>query len=419
MRSSELLCCVTVSVFLLEICSAIDVKAQKERYVPDYTIYHNVSMLQMEITRIVQENPNYMKIDRQYKSRDKLSQLVLHVTNFTGSTKNQITRFTENSRLKILFSYGVHAREFLPTESLLFLLKNLTEGLKYPQGSSEEHFSRYVLSNMDIYIISMANPDGRRFIESTQNYCWRGTKTGVDLDRNFDWEYGKKGSSSNPQDEEYRGHNQFSEPECLAFTDLTEKVKFDLFMSFHSGIKHIYIPYADTESKKLKRRPHNVEDMLDLAMELAHSTKYTFQYGEAYKLNDYTADGTIFDFMAGIRKIPFSFTVELWGQKHTGSSCFDLFNPPSEELQEVLETIHPLYEKLFRYMINWKSAQVRHLSEPYTEEPSLTFSYVLVFVAAFFTLIICVTGKYRFHPRRRIVSLKSLSSSLATSFLKA
>ena len=60
---------------------------------------------------------------------------------------------------------------------------------------------------------------------------------------------------------------------------------------------------TDTKSKKIKRRPDNVEDMLDLAMELSHSTRYTFKYGEAYKLNDYTADGTIFDFMAGVRKV--------------------------------------------------------------------------------------------------------------------
>lgn len=30
-------------------------------------------------------------------------------------------------------------------------------------------------------------------------------------------------------------------------------------------------------------------------------------------------------------------------------------------LQEVLETIHPLYVQLFRYMIDWKSSQVRHI----------------------------------------------------------
>ena len=45
--------------------------------------------------------------------------------------------------------------------------------------------------------------------------------------------------------------------------------------------------------------------MLDLAMELAHCTKYTYKYGEANKLNDYTADGTIFDYMAGVRKVSF------------------------------------------------------------------------------------------------------------------
>jgi hypothetical protein len=31
---------------------------------------------------------------------------------------------------------------------------------------------------------------------------------------------------------------------------------------------------------------------------------------------------------------------------------------------------------------------------------------------------LCLTGKYRFPPRRRIVSLKSLSSSLTSSFIK-
>jgi hypothetical protein len=56
-------------------------------------------------------------------------EILIPITNFTGSTNNKITKFTENHRLKLLFAYGVHAREFLPTESLLYLLKNLTQGL--------------------------------------------------------------------------------------------------------------------------------------------------------------------------------------------------------------------------------------------------------------------------------------------------
>jgi hypothetical protein len=56
----------------------------------------------------------------------------------------------------------------------------------------------------------MMNPDGRKFVEKTGNYCWRGTSTGVDLNRNFDWNYGAKGSSSDITDEEYRGNAAFS-----------------------------------------------------------------------------------------------------------------------------------------------------------------------------------------------------------------
>ena len=43
------------------------------------------------------------------------------------------------------------------------------------------------------------------------NYCWRGTSTGVDLNRNFDWNFGgAHGSSRDPKDEEYRGAYAFS-----------------------------------------------------------------------------------------------------------------------------------------------------------------------------------------------------------------
>ena len=43
------------------------------------------------------------------------------------------------------------------------------------------------------------------------NYCWRGTKSGVDLNRNFDWNFGAShGSSRDPNDEEYRGAHAFS-----------------------------------------------------------------------------------------------------------------------------------------------------------------------------------------------------------------
>lgn len=56
----------------------------------------------------------------------------------------------------------------------------------------------------------------------------------------------------------------------------------------------------------------------------------------------------MFDYMAGVRRIPISLAVELWG---TGDGddkgCFDLFNPPSKDLATELARLRPLYDVLF------------------------------------------------------------------------
>ena len=60
---------------------------------------------------------------------------------------------------------------------------------------------------------------------------------------------------------------------------------------------------VDTVSKKTRSKPPNLSSMLDVADRMSHATSVRFTYGVAYQLNEYTADGTIFDFMAGKRKV--------------------------------------------------------------------------------------------------------------------
>ncbi|PVD25416.1 hypothetical protein C0Q70_13072 [Pomacea canaliculata] len=212
----------------------------------------------------------------------------------------------------------------------------------------------------------MANPDGRSYIESSQNFCWRGTSRGVDLNRNFDWQFAKSGSSNDPEDEEYRGPLPFSEPECNVYIHLTSLMHFDAFISFHSGIRRIYMPFADTASKTMRRIPYNNHHMEMLSTRLSSVTQYRFKFGKAYDLNLYPADGTIFDYMAGVQQIPFSLAVELWGnEEHTGLSCFDEFNPPSHNLQTEVEAIHPLYVELFSYLDFWKQQQTQNADSLY------------------------------------------------------
>ncbi|XP_048736117.2 carboxypeptidase A5-like isoform X2 [Ostrea edulis] len=263
--------------------------------------------------------------------------------------------------------------------------------------------------------------DGRHFVEQTQNYCWRGTSTGVDLDRNFGWEFGGKGSSSDPNDEEYRGEEAFSEPESKVFQDISADIAFDAFFSFHSGINHIYIPYSDTKSLQLKREPDNVQEMLSLASRLSRCSRYNYRYGTSHHLINYTADGTIFDYMAGIKKIPFSFTIELWGKQHHRPSCFDLFNPENRKLKEVVKSLHPLYINIIMYLSEWKSRNHQDLTNPNAEHPSLVLGYMLLGITIAVSLMVCLHRKWRNCPQlyhhHRIVSLKTLSSSFSAKNL--
>ena len=62
-------------------------------------------------------------------------------------------------------------------------------------------------------------------------------------------------------------------------------------------------PVPDSTSRAHNAKPANVEGMLSLAAQMAAAALKPFTFGVAYTLNDYTADGTVFDYMAGSRKV--------------------------------------------------------------------------------------------------------------------
>ena len=42
---------------------------------------------------------------------------------------------------------------------------------------------------------------------------------------------------------------------------------------------------------------------MDLAKKMAAATHNSFSYGVGYNINDYPADGAVFDYMAGVKKV--------------------------------------------------------------------------------------------------------------------
>ncbi|MGV7975675.1 MAG: Ig-like domain-containing protein [Anaerolineaceae bacterium] len=109
---------------------------------------------------------------------------------------------------------------------------------EYTTAETATRFAEYLLANYDtnpdvtwmldyheIHILLQTNPDGRKEAEAglswrkntNENYCGvTSTSRGADLNRNFSYQWGGAGSSSNPCDATYRGPSANSEPETQA-----------------------------------------------------------------------------------------------------------------------------------------------------------------------------------------------------------
>ena len=89
-----------------------------------------------------------------------------------------------------------------------------------------------MLDHNEIHIIPITNPDGR--IQAQKGVLWRKNNdnnhcpgrqwTGVDLNRNFPYEWGAPGSSSNTCSQTYRGPKAQSEPETQVVVEYLKKI---------------------------------------------------------------------------------------------------------------------------------------------------------------------------------------------------
>lgn len=99
--------------------------------------------------------------------------------------------------------------------------------------------------------------------------------------------------------------------------------------------------------------------------------------------------------------------------------CFDLFNPPSDKLEENLAKVHPLYEQLFGYLIEWKDKHVKNSLNIENDGPSLTLCFIMLGIVIVITIFASCNRRLpdwmRPHPQRKVISLKSLSSTLHVS----
>ncbi|HLG32838.1 MAG TPA: M14 family metallopeptidase, partial [Ignavibacteriaceae bacterium] len=137
------------------------------------------------------------------------------------------------------FDALVHAREPQSMATLMYFMWYLLENY----GSDPE--VTYLVNNREIYCVPCFNPDGYEYNRQTDpggGGMWRknrrnnGTCYGIDLNRNFSyqWGYDNIGSSPDPCDQTYRGTAAFSEPEAQAVRDMAILKNYGTHFNMHS-----------------------------------------------------------------------------------------------------------------------------------------------------------------------------------------
>jgi hypothetical protein len=161
-----------------------------------------------------------------------------------GSTQN---------RPAFLIQANQHAREWVTPMCAMFIIDRLCEG--YLVDPRLHH----IVDNVDLYIIPSVNPDGYVYSRTTEA-LWRKNRRdnpgttcdGVDLNRNWGYQWGLDGVGSSPDPcvETYRGAAAWSEPEIAGIKSLADSLaaqgRLRVWWDVHSDFQMYASPWQYT-----------------------------------------------------------------------------------------------------------------------------------------------------------------------------
>jgi g-D-glutamyl-meso-diaminopimelate peptidase len=125
----------------------------------------------------------------------------------------------------------------------------------YAGGDTMGFKGRQPLYGCSVTLLPLCNPDGVR-IALSGSPLWKANARGVDLNVNFDADWGKgKKNVFHAGPENYIGESPESEPETKALADFTRRIKPKAVAAFHSKGEVVYYRYRScaTLAKKVAR----------------------------------------------------------------------------------------------------------------------------------------------------------------------
>lgn len=263
--------------------------------------FHNFKELTDALTKITDANPDVSRLRSVGKSLEGRDIWAVHINSDAKDLEEG-----KSNRPGIIFMGNHHAREHLSAELPLKVIQHILNN-KNDQKIAE------LIKTRDIWFIPMVNPDGVEYDISKSRYAmWRKNRRnnkdgtfGVDLNRNYAYGFGGRGSSGRTSSQTYRGPLAFSEPETQVMKRFVEDhLNATVLISFHTYSELILYPWGHkTESIRKKKDLRILETM---AKEMATWNKYRPMQASGL----YVASGDTTDWAYGEHGI-YAFTFEL------------------------------------------------------------------------------------------------------------
>ncbi|MGC8828080.1 MAG: M14 family metallopeptidase, partial [Anaerolineae bacterium] len=253
--------------------------------------YHTFAETEAELQAVAAQHPDIARLEVIGRSVEGRPIYALKISDHAQEE--------EWSEPAVLIFALTHAREHLSTEMALDIIHMLIEGY----GQSGEITN--LVHQREIWIIPDLNPDGDVYdVESGYYRFWRKNRRpnpdgsfGVDLNRNFAYQWGCcGGSSSDPADEIYRGSAPFSEPESAALGGFAAShPNITISLNLHSYGELVLWPYGYTyESLPADMRPQDYEAFRRLAGAAADLNGYRAMQASQLYLADGAADDWLY-----------------------------------------------------------------------------------------------------------------------------
>jgi len=281
----------------------LDINAKPAPGLRKFTSYSEV---QAKLLLLSQQHPEIVTLTTLGRSLENRDIPMLRIS---GKSLAQ----AESLQLPVAFYMGCHhAREHLSVEVPLLFATYLIEN--YGKISDVTR----LVDNREIYVAPMVNPDGHvyDYTNGIRGRMWRKNRArnadgtfGVDLNRNYSYQWGTGGSSTNPSSETYMGPRPFSEPETQRVRDFVDaQPRMKTLLSTHTFSELILYPWGHSD-RSIGQERGNAAD-LPVFEKMARTMAGWNNYTPEQASDLYIASGDTTDWAYGTHGI-FAFTFEL------------------------------------------------------------------------------------------------------------